>query len=133
MKAYRTSFSVEHLKTNMKLLETKFTSNGFNFEQVFREGDFAVYKKWKEGRDYKGFEAIKIKRHNGYTIAGNYCPPAEMYPSNEQWGVSGFTCLTLQLAFGKIEKMKEWEQDNPEQKDGEHRGRGRPKGSKNKS
>ena len=118
----------------MKLLERKFISLGFNFEQIFREGDFAIYKKWKEGWEYKVFEAIKVKRHNGYTIAGNFCPPAEVYPSNEQWGIAGFTCLTREQAFSKVDKMKEWEEENPvELKDGAKRSRGRPKGSKNKS
>ena len=116
----------------MKILEKEFTSCGFNFKQVFREEDFAVYKKWKEGQARESFEAIKIKRHNGYDIAGVHCPPAEMYPSNEQWGLMGFTCLPRDLAFTKIDQMRNWEKENPAQ-DGVKRGKGRPKGSKNKS
>jgi hypothetical protein len=117
----------------MKILEKKFVSHGFNFEQIFREDDLAVYKKWKEGQMSKdSFEAIKIKSHNGYTIAGNFCPPSEMYPSNESWGVLGFTCLTREAAYARIDKMKEWDDAAPLPEQGK-RGRGRPKGSKNKS
>ena len=55
-----------------------------------------------------------------------------MYPSNESWGVLGFTCLTREAAYARIDKMKEWDDAAPLPEQGK-RGRGRPKGSKNKS
>lgn len=113
----------------MKILEKQFTSCGFEFKQVHREGEFAVYKKWKPEYRSPIFEAIEIKSHNGYTIAGNYCAPSEMYPSNEQWGVLGFTCTDLKQAYARIDKMKiEKEKSAALVTPGVKRGRGRPKG-----
>ena len=118
----------------MKTLETSFTSHGFEFKQIHREADLAIYKKWKPEHETHGFEVIRIKRHNGYTIAGNYCPPAEMYPSNEQWGVLGFTCQTKEDSYKKLDKMKaEAEESEKLITPGTKRGRGRPKGSRNKA
>ena len=117
----------------MKTLNTKITHSGFDLVQIHREGDYAIYKKQKAGHEAVNYEVIKIKRHDGYTIAGNFCPPAEMYPSNEQWGVLGFTCQGKDQAYKKLDAMKE-SMEASDQLDavGTKRGRGRPKGTKNK-
>ena len=77
----------------MKELEKSFVSDKhkFQFEQLARTGNIALYKKSLiEGTTY-GFELIKITSHNGYEMGGVWIEPAEMYPGNEQWGVKGFS------------------------------------------
>ncbi len=84
----------------MKILEDNFSSKGFNLSLVKREGDVAIYKKMLENSetDAHNFEVIAIKRHNGYEIAGIKMPPAEMYPSNTQWGDWAYTCTNREDA-----------------------------------
>ncbi len=84
----------------MKILEDNFNSKGFNLSLVKREGDVAIYKKTLENSetDAHDFEVIAIKRHNGYEIAGIKMPPAEMYPSNTQWGDWAYTCTSREDA-----------------------------------
>ena len=91
---------------NYKPLEKNLRKNGFDYEQVWREGDFAIYKQSKEGINKNWFEAIQITRHDGYEIAGTKIEPSEVYPSNEKWGLFGFTCADLPLAQKRIEFMK---------------------------
>ena len=84
----------------MKILEDNFNSKGFNLSLVKREGDVAIYKKTLENSETEAhdFEVIAIKRHNGYEIAGIKMPPAEMYPSNTQWGDWAYTCTSREDA-----------------------------------
>ena len=89
-----------------RILAKEFIQSKFNFKQIWREGDLAIYEKWKDGWVKKGYEAIKIRRHNGYTIGGIFCEPAEMYPSDNQWGVLGFTATTYDEALKCIDRLK---------------------------
>jgi len=84
----------------LKILEDNFNSKGFNLSLVKREGDVAIYKKTLEDCESgeSNFEVIAIKRHNGYEIAGIKMPPAEMYPSNTQWGDWAYTCTSREDA-----------------------------------
>lgn len=117
----------------MKTLEKNLTHSGYDLTQIHREGFFAIYKKKKKDHESFSFEVIKIKSHNGYTIGGNYCPPSEMYPSNEQWGALGYSCATKQEAYAVFDKMKSQNEESEQLAViGEKRGRGRPKGVKNK-
>jgi len=50
----------------------------------------AVYEKCAPGSKNPNYELIHITSHNGYVIGGNKIPPAEVYPSDTQWGVHGY-------------------------------------------
>lgn len=112
-----------------KSLPLEFTKWGFTFKQIAREGDIACYKQTKG--EQVSYEVIRIRRHDGYTIAGNEIAPSEIYPSNEKWGDDGFTLTTKESAYKKMDWMAEVDRKmakNPPKK----KKRGRPKGSKNK-
>ncbi len=117
------------MSINYKILALEFTSKGFCFKQVWREGDLAIYEKSKG--NYKGFESIKIKRHDGYQLAGVVIEPAEMYPPSESWGVLAFTSINLKTAHNYIDKLKGVnigdEQPNITEQQGK---RGRPRKNK---
>ena len=87
-----------------KPLETDFISRTFRFEQVKRINDVAIFKKTAlkgpiRAHNYPaGFEVVRISRHNGYEINGTKIEPAETYPSDSQWGISGFTYRDLDKA-----------------------------------
>ena len=84
----------------MKPLPTQFTKHGWQFQQIARSGNRAVFKKTKGKAS--SFEVITIQQHNGYTIAGVTIPPAETYPSSEQWGTYGHTSITETAAMDRF-------------------------------
>lgn len=90
----------------MKILEKKLTYKGFNLVQKYRDGKFAIYEQSREDFKSKWYEAIVIESHNGYEIAGNYCPPSEMYPSSNQWGDRAFTLHSYDEAMDKLKYLK---------------------------
>lgn len=92
-----------------KPIETNFTKTGFQFRQIFRDGDVAIFHKATiKGALHPvsadcGFETVVITRHDGYEIAGVKMEPAEQYPGNEAWGSRGWTYQNLLSAINKYE------------------------------
>lgn len=84
----------------MKTL-TSYKKNGFQWNVCQRRGDVAVFA----SDCFRFFEVIVIQSHNGREIAGNYCPPAEFPPSNEQWGVKGWSYSNALEANNKFEEI----------------------------
>lgn len=116
----------------MKILEETFISKGFKHSIVKREGDVAIYKKTLDEPDSEAFtyETIAIKRHNGYEIAGIKMPPAEMYPSNTQWGDWAYTSTSIEDAnkrFTQLQTKLANYTSTSVLADGEKRKRGRPR------
>jgi hypothetical protein len=70
---------------------TSYTKNGYDFELLTRKGNVGVFCGSPKVGTIKTWEVIIIKSHNGREIAGNYFPPAEFPPSNEEWGSKGWT------------------------------------------
>ena len=99
---------------------------------VGRDGDVAIYKKQLDEPDTEAFnyEVIAIKRHNGYEIAGVKMPPAEMYPSDGQWGDWGHTCTSREDADKRFIQLKDKLTNYTSTsvlESGEKRKRGRPR------
>jgi len=98
---------------NYKPIKTDFvwTGDGFgasyarHFRQTKRVGDIAIYERTveKTGR-LDGYEVIKISRHNGYTLGGQYVAPAETYPGSKQFGKSAWSCVNLAHAEAVFDK-----------------------------
>jgi len=91
----------------MKILEKNFTRKVFNYEQLYRKGNLAIYAQKHKDTDSATYEVIIIKSHNGYEIGGVKIEPSEVYPSDSQWGILGWTCQTLEAAKNKIKKLEE--------------------------
>jgi hypothetical protein len=89
----------------MKRLEKKFSHLKFDFSQICREGDFAIYSRKYSDSEKVHYEVIKVLSHNGYAIGGEIYPPSEYYPSANSWGTDGFTCVTKEDAYKRLEKM----------------------------
>lgn len=101
----------------MKKIEKFFTEKNFTFKQICREGNFAIYERWNDSYpDNKHYEVVKIQSHNGYAIAGNSYPPSEFYPSANSWGINGFTCVSRDLAYKRLDKMMSDEKNKQEEK-----------------
>jgi len=98
----------------MKKLDKEFSSNGFVFKQIHREKNYAIYERRYENSDKKHYEAIRIQSHNGLVIAGNKIAPSEYYPNSNSWGLHGFTCVSRENAYKRLDKMMEEEKINKE-------------------
>lgn len=92
----------------MKTLSTFFDKNGFTHRQRVREGDLAIFERWKEGQVAPPhFEVIRIQKHNGHEFPdGRVIEPGESYPVAEDWGVHGWTCPTLEKAMERLKMLK---------------------------
>lgn len=93
------------MTTEYATLKTNFSSKGFKFTMLKREKNKAIFLKSKAD-GVKSYEVIMIGKHNGYTLAGNFIPPAEIYPGTNNWGNRGFTFTSLEAAEAKFKKLK---------------------------
>ena len=84
-------------------IATEFKKNGFNYRQIVRQGDWAIYEQSKPTISRSWFEVVNIGRHDGYEVRGQRIEPAETYPPSESWGKRGFTCWNLDDALKKLE------------------------------
>lgn len=89
----------------MKPLATKFRSNGFEFNQVMRAGNVALFAKTKPSIRSINYEVIIVQSHNGYEIAGKTFEPAETYPPSESWGRLGWSFMDQESAKGKFDEI----------------------------
>jgi hypothetical protein len=85
--------------------EFRWTGDGYGnanarlIKQVKRVGDIAMYSRTTEKTgQIDGYEVVRISRHNGYTLGGQYVAPAETYPGSSQFGKSAWSCSTLDRA-----------------------------------
>jgi hypothetical protein len=90
-----------------KPLPTQFRHNGFEYRQIAREGDAAIYEqRWGGCADPSvSYEVIRIRRREGFEISGRFVTPAEVYPNPEAWGVDGFTLTDRDAAFAKLQEL----------------------------
>lgn len=85
----------------------RFRRNGFNYRQIAREGDAAIYDQRWSGcpNPSVSYEIIRIRRREGFQINGRLVGPAEVYPTSEAWGVNGFTLINKDAAFAKLREV----------------------------
>jgi hypothetical protein len=90
----------------MKKIEKEFCQKDFYHKQIHREQDYAIYERWwKDSPEKKHYEVIKIQSHNGYAIAGQKYPPSEFYPGSNSWGLHGFTSVSKEDAYKRLDKL----------------------------
>jgi hypothetical protein len=87
-------------KSHYKPLPKEFRRGGFEYRQICREDDFAIYQQIRKGNEHSAaFEVIRIRRRDGFQIGGRFVEPAEVYPNSQAWGVDGFTVTDKHTAF----------------------------------
>jgi len=88
-------------------LPTQFRRDGFEYQQIAREGDAAVYKQtWTGNSDPTVcYEVIRVRQREGFQIDGRFVEPAEVYPNSDAWGVDGFTFTDKDSAFAKLQEV----------------------------
>ena len=90
-------------------LPTRFRTGGFEYRQIAREGNVAVYEQTWIGSPKRSvcYEVIRIRRRAGFQIGGRFVEPAEVYPKSGAWGVDGFTLTDKDAAFAKMREIKD--------------------------
>lgn len=97
----------------MKALETSFKKNEFNYEQILRDGDVAIFSVKPQFVDKNGvpsrefFETIIVQKNKAGIRFGKHFESSESYPSDAKWGKTGFTHRTLEQAMTKLSILKE--------------------------
>src|SRR5438552_16075356 len=74
-----------------KPLATRFRRDGFNYQQIARQGDAAIYEQsWTSCPNPSVcYEVIRIRRRAGFQVDGRSVAPADVYPSSGPWRVDG--------------------------------------------
>jgi hypothetical protein len=90
---------------NHKPIPTTFHKKGFQYVQLKREGNRAIFEQTRAGTALHNYEVVKIGRHNGYIMGGITIAPAETYPGSSLWGITAWTCTSLQDAMTRYEGM----------------------------
>jgi hypothetical protein len=90
-----------------KPLPTRFRRDGFQYRQIARERDAAIYEQTWSGCAEPSvcYEVIRIRRRDGFQIGGRFVEPAEVYPNSDAWGVDGFTLTDKDAAFAKLREV----------------------------
>ena len=90
-----------------KPLERVFQRGEFNYTELVREQDVAIYSQTRRGCSESNiwFEVICIRRHSGKEIKGQWVEPSEFYPSSSEWGKYGFTFTHKDAAFAKLREL----------------------------
>jgi hypothetical protein len=94
-------------KGHYKPIATKFKHGEFNYRQITREGDVAIYEqRWRDSENVC-YEVVRIRRHEAKTFPGGKSSPArEAYPSSATWGDLGWTVTTLDAAYAKLRALR---------------------------
>jgi hypothetical protein len=87
-----------------KLLAKEFRRDGFQYRQIARKGDAAIYEqRWLGCAEPSPFyEVVRIRRRDGFQIGNRFVKAAEIYPNSEAWGVDGFTFANRNKAWAKF-------------------------------
>jgi hypothetical protein len=85
----------------------RFRKDGFNYRQIAREKNAAIYEQTWQGcnNPSTSYEPIRIRCRDGFHIAGRFVEPAEVYPNSEAWGVDGWTVTSKDAAFAKLREI----------------------------
>jgi hypothetical protein len=88
-------------------LPKEFRRDGFDYRQIAREGNAAIYEQRWTGCAEPSvcYEVIRIRRRDGFQIGGRFVEPAEVYPPSEVWGTNGFTLTDRDAAFAKLREL----------------------------
>jgi hypothetical protein len=90
-----------------KSLQTRFRHDGFDYQEIHHEGDFAIYRQTWGGNEHSAaFEIIHIRRHDGFHIEGRFVEPGEIYPKSETWGTDGWTMQDKDAALRKLREVR---------------------------
>jgi hypothetical protein len=101
-----------------KPLATQFKRHRFQYRQIARERDAAIYEQTWTGcaEPTPAYEVTRVRCRGGFVIGGRFVEPAEVYPNSETWGVDGFTFTDRNKAWDKFSEISLEEQQGKERR-----------------
>jgi hypothetical protein len=96
----------------MKPLPKTYFKNGYQFNQVDRTGDVAIYSQSLDSKII-AYEVFKVQKLKERHINGGKIEAREACPSNEQWGTRGWTYWNLDDAMAKAAILQPESKKNP--------------------
>jgi hypothetical protein len=100
-------------KPAYKPLRTSFRSKGFDYRQIERKGDVAMFAQTKPGLSRTWYEVVVVQRYEAYEIGEKTIEAAESMPGTSQWGKSGWTYRDPKEARSKFDELVRREKDKP--------------------
>jgi hypothetical protein len=87
-----------------KLLAKELRRGGFQYRQIARERNAAIYEQAWPGcaEPSPSYEVVRIRHREGFQIGNRFVRAAEIYPNSEAWGVDGFTFTNRNKAWDKF-------------------------------
>jgi hypothetical protein len=89
----------------MKELEQNFEYKKFFYSQIARKDNVALYSKRQFNWLCCSYEVILVQKHDGFNAFGRVFPPAEHFPSSNEWGFKGFTYQKREDALHKYNAL----------------------------
>lgn len=89
----------------MKELEKRIEYKGFVYLQEYRDEKYAIYSQWLDN-DLIAYELIKIRKNKEFERFGKSYGACESYPTDREWGDSGWTFKTLKEAEKRLSEYK---------------------------
>jgi hypothetical protein len=87
-------------------LAPTFTSGGFNFRMLRREGDVALLSKVHRHGRVESYEVVRIQHRRAKVMPnGKPLPAREAMPASEQWGTAGWTYPDLASAERRFAQL----------------------------
>jgi hypothetical protein len=95
-------------KSHYRPLPKEFRHDGFQYRQIARERNAAIYEQTWTGcqNPSVAYEVVRIRRREGFQIGGRFVEAAEVYPNSEAWGTDGFTFTDKDAAFAKLRVIR---------------------------
>ena len=88
----------------MKSLTQQLRKNGFCYTQIQREGVVCLYSQ-EVGPNLQYFEVFLVKVKQSTIFKGKHIPEREIFPSDEAFGRTAWSCRTLEEATSKFNEM----------------------------
>lgn len=88
-----------------KTIPSVFKKKGFTYTQLKREGNRAIFQQTRAGSSLNNYEVVKIGKHNGYVMGGMTIEPAETYPGSSLWGITAWTCTSIDAAMKRYNDL----------------------------
>lgn len=104
----------------MQILKNSFIKKGFQYDQLLREDMLAMYsQKSNISGLIVAYEVIKIKTAPAHERGGVPFPAMELYPSDEQFGLNGWSFgnygdlyISYDKALQKFNQLKQIQYGN---------------------
>ena len=89
-------------------LAASFVKSGWTHALVERQGNVAIYRRYREGKEgyaaEEHYEVVIVRVRPERVLGGQTIPANEYYPTDREWGDYAWTVLTYENAVKKLQE-----------------------------